>query len=169
MNCNIYTVCDTFTDKYDLTKKKFWFVNFFIQEFLFINLISAIAYISDLCAVMISLYPATSGAWLLTPIHLLEGYRLIGHGGDLSGYHSYLSMLPDMGVGFFFTCNDGRHTRERLYATTFLYDILLGEEPWLDAEMVCDMLNATDPRETYDLPDVKELLGVFNFKSLMLY
>jgi CubicO group peptidase (beta-lactamase class C family) len=30
-----------------------------------------------------------------------EGYRLVGHGGDLPGYHNQLILLPDAGVGVF--------------------------------------------------------------------
>ncbi len=34
-----------------------------------------------------------------------NGYRIIGHGGDLSRFHSHLSLLMDEGVGFFVAVN----------------------------------------------------------------
>jgi len=34
-----------------------------------------------------------------------NGYRIIGHGGDLSWFHSHLSLLMDEGVGFFISVN----------------------------------------------------------------
>ncbi|HKP30585.1 MAG TPA: serine hydrolase domain-containing protein [Gemmatimonadales bacterium] len=34
-----------------------------------------------------------------------DGYRMIGHGGDLSNFHSHMTMLLDEGVGFFISVN----------------------------------------------------------------
>ena len=34
-----------------------------------------------------------------------HGYRIIGHGGDLSRFHSHMSLLLDEGVGFFISVN----------------------------------------------------------------
>lgn len=34
-----------------------------------------------------------------------HGYRIVGHGGDLSRFHSHLSLLLDEGVGFFISVN----------------------------------------------------------------
>lgn len=34
-----------------------------------------------------------------------DGYRMIGHGGDLSRFHSHMTLLMDEGVGFFISVN----------------------------------------------------------------
>ncbi len=34
-----------------------------------------------------------------------DGYRMIGHGGDLSRFHSHMTLLMDEGVGFFLSVN----------------------------------------------------------------
>jgi len=36
-----------------------------------------------------------------------NGHRVLIHDGDLSGFHTDLEMLPDEGVGFFVSVNQG--------------------------------------------------------------
>ena len=67
-------------------------------------------------------------------------YRQVEHGGT-SGHISYLAMLPDAGVGIFFTCNFGKHYLEREMISMFLLDILLDGESFMDAEYVCEFLD----------------------------
>ena len=92
-----------------------------------------------------------------------SGYRVVQHGGDLSGFHSLLTMLPDMNQGTFFTCNTEKNTNERMIISMFLQDILLEGESWLDVETACDWLsiNITLPVENLQAEKMKGIWVVF--------
>ena len=68
------------------------------------------------------------------------GYKTFFHGGDLTGFHSEVFIIPDMDVATFFTTNFGGHTRERQFVHQYLSDILLGIDPAINASFVCDIL-----------------------------
>ena len=72
------------------------------------------------------------------------GYKLVEHMGDLYGFHSSLTMLPDMDIGTFFICNFGKHYLEREIISMFLLDILLDGESFLDADSACEFLDDID-------------------------
>ncbi len=61
-------------------------------------------------------------------ISVYRGYRRVEHGGNINGFTTRISMLPDEGLGVVFLCNR-RHTWLRNVVEFFLYDRLLGLEP----------------------------------------
>ena len=50
-------------------------------------------------------HPAVTGMAIGFFEESRDGYRIIGHGGDLSRFHSHMSLLLDEGVGFFISYN----------------------------------------------------------------
>lgn len=64
---------------------------------------------------------------------IVIGYRSYSHGGDLTGFHSEVFMMPDMNIASFFTTNFGGITNERGFIHRFLADVLLGIEPTYNA------------------------------------
>ena len=109
-------------------------------------------------------------------IHFVAGYRLIEHGGELTGFHSTISMLPDMDTGLFFACNYGKHYQERTIITMFSYDILLDGDSFLDVESACQYLDDFDNLYVHSSPDFQHFKGMSslvyrvrlctNFKSM---
>ncbi|KAK3599542.1 hypothetical protein CHS0354_006677 [Potamilus streckersoni] len=70
-----------------------------------------------------------------------RGYKKVWHSGGLFAYISLLWVYPDMGIGIFASLNGPAVTNLASDAlrTIFFYvsDILLGEEPWLNATTAC--------------------------------
>ncbi|KAL3878770.1 hypothetical protein ACJMK2_031101 [Sinanodonta woodiana] len=70
-----------------------------------------------------------------------RGYRKVWHSGGLFAYISLLWVYPDMGIGIFASANGPTVDNLAVDAirTIFFYisDILLGEEPWLNATTAC--------------------------------
>ena len=65
------------------------------------------------------------------------GFKKSSHTGRRDGYRAMISLLPDVGIGVF-TNNNNDNTYARDYIHMYIMDLLMGEEPWIDAEMVCE-------------------------------
>ena len=71
-------------------------------------------------------------------IILFADYNMISHSGDLVGYHSLVTLLPDMNIGLFSALNGADITsRGRRMFHSFVMDLLLGMEPWLNTTTAC--------------------------------
>lgn len=86
--------------------------------------------------------------WYMTCI---SGYKTISHGGDFTGYHTYVSVFPDMDIGVYTSMNMPDHGIERMFPHAYVLDIVLGEEPWFNASAVCDLIPSgkLDQRSTF--------------------
>ncbi|KAL3878900.1 hypothetical protein ACJMK2_031226 [Sinanodonta woodiana] len=74
-------------------------------------------------------------------IGFYRGYKIIWHGGGVFAYVSLLWIYPDMNIGIYASVNGPGVTQYSIdtLRTIFFYisDILLGEEPWLNATTAC--------------------------------
>src|SRR5215475_626964 len=63
-----------------------------------------------------------------------NGYRVIGHGGDLGAFHSQLFLIPELKLGFFFSQNStGRSTLRTTIWRSFLDRYFPAPTPKVDS------------------------------------
>ena len=75
---------------------------------------------------------------MIRSICLFVDYQMISHSGDLAGLHSLLTLLPDMNIGLFSSVNGADLTSNgRRLFHSYIMDVLLGLEPWLNTSTVC--------------------------------
>lgn len=69
----------------------------------------------------------------------VSGYKTIMHGGGIVEYQTKVAFFPEMGFGFYMTCNGPVKPDPPALQLISLYisDLLLGEEPWLSPETGC--------------------------------
>ena len=69
---------------------------------------------------------------------LFVDYQMISHSGDIVGYHSLMTLLPDVNIGLFSSVNGADLTSNgRRLFHSYIMDVLLGLEPWLNTSTVC--------------------------------
>ena len=59
---------------------------------------------------------------------------MLSHTGGLAGYKTLLALVPSEGIGVFITANN---YVDRTLPLFYILDVLLAEEPWLNASTVC--------------------------------
>ena len=74
---------------------------------------------------------------ILPYVCLFSEYDMSGHSGNQAGFMSYLTVLPAVNHGVFLGINSNPGYYSREHITMYIYDLLLGIEPWLTKEDIC--------------------------------
>jgi hypothetical protein len=78
---------------------------------------------------------------------------LLSHFGSFPGSYSHISLLPDLNLGVFSSFNGGHQCYPYVINPllhTYVLDLLLGEDPWLDNQTMCEFLHGGG--EGWELP-----------------
>ena len=97
------------------------------------------------------------------------GYRTVLHSGSLI-YTALVTLVPDMGIGVYISFNIPRGIERRLIHA-YAMDIVLGETPWLNVELACNISNGLQSMADYapldmSTPDDDILPGLLTVPSV---
>jgi hypothetical protein len=83
------------------------------------------------------------------------GYRVIYHSGSTYGYRTLVTLFPQHRLGIFITLTgDDSNTLYRTSITNYIADVMMGEEPWLNASTVCSFPQPWHPPPATMAPPV---------------
>ena len=67
-----------------------------------------------------------------------KGHRILEETGDIFGYSSLMTLFPDQKLGIFIgMTGEDDDDLFRITASSFIADIMNGQEPWLNASTLC--------------------------------
>ncbi|CAH1794242.1 unnamed protein product [Owenia fusiformis] len=95
-----------------------------------------------------------------------RGYRSLMHTGNMNGFHSMVSLLPDKQIGFYMSLNGPSTSRSgtiREVLQAYATDLMLGETPWLNETTACTFPAPWEP-SNYDNGEVDDV-SVVNYNS----
>ena len=86
----------------------------------------------------------------------IAGFPIIAHSGGLFGYRSDFNIIPSKGIGAYVSVNS---LADPSVPLKFALDVLMGEEPWLNASTVCTYPHPWQPSPNIPVPDLNITIG----------